>query len=68
MPEIVVVVAIVVEILAFLARMYMLPLTVKGFKPSLFLRDVILKCCIVVLLSAPIPMLFIYQKTSTHSS
>ena len=61
MPEIVVVVAIVVEILAFLARMYMLPLTVKGFKPSIFLRDVILKCCIVVLLSAPIPVLvYIY--------
>ena len=57
MPEIVVVVAIVVEILAFLARMYMLPLTVKGFKPRLFLRDVILKCSIVVLLAAPIPTL-----------
>ena len=61
MPEIVMVVAIVVQILAFLARMYMLPLTVKGFKPSIFLRDVILKCCIVVLLSAPIPVLvYIY--------
>ena len=60
-PEIVVVVAIVVEILAFIARMYMLPLTVKGFKPSLFLRDVILKCCIVALLAAPVPTLvYIY--------
>ena len=61
MPEIVVVVAIVVEILAFLARMYMIPLTIKEFKPRLFLRDVILKCCIVVLLAAPIPTLvYIY--------
>ena len=56
-PEIVVVVAIVVEILAFLARMYMIPLTIKEFQPSLFLRDVILKCCIVVLLAVPIPVL-----------
>lgn len=61
MPEIVVVVAIAVEIMSFLARMYMLPLTVKGFKPSLFLREVILKCCIVVLLATPIPTLvYIY--------
>lgn len=57
MPEIVVVVAIVLEILAFLARMYMIPLTIKEFQPRLFLQDVILKCCIVVLLSAPIPTL-----------
>lgn len=61
MPEIVVVVAIVVEILAFLARMYMIPFTIREFQPRLFLRDVILKCCIVVLLAAPIPTLvYIY--------
>ena len=59
MPEIVLVVAIVVEILAFLARMYMIPFTIKEFQPYLFLRDVILKCSIVVLLSAPIPV-FVY--------
>lgn len=60
-PEIVVVVAIVVEILAFLARMYMLPFTIKEFKPFLFIRDVILKCCMVVLLAVPIPVLvYIY--------
>jgi hypothetical protein len=47
-PEVVVVVAIVVEILAFLARMYMLPFTIMEFKPLLFIRDVILKCLIVV--------------------
>ena len=56
-PEIVVVVAIAVEILAFLARMYMIPLTIKEFQPRLFLRDVILKCCAVVLLTVPIPLL-----------
>jgi len=57
MPEIVVIVAIVVEILAFLARMYMIPYTIKEFQPRLFLRDVILKCSIVVLLAAPLPIL-----------
>ena len=57
MPEIVVVVAIVVEILAFLARMYMLPFTIKEFRPLLFMRDVILKCLAVIVLAAPIPIL-----------
>ena len=57
MPEIVVVVAVVVEIIAFLARMYMLPFTIKEFKPLLFMRDVILKCLAVILFAAPIPVL-----------
>lgn len=61
MPEIVVVVAIVVEILAFLARMYLLPFTIKEFKPLLFVRDVILKCIVVILFAVPIPALvYIY--------
>ena len=57
MPEIVVIVAIVLEILAFLARLYMIPLTIKEFQPRLFLRDVISKCSIFVLLAAPLPVL-----------
>ncbi len=57
MPEIVVVVAIIVEILAFLARMYMLPFTIKEFQPCLFLKDVILKCFIVFLLAIPLPVI-----------
>ena len=56
-PEIVMIVAIVVEILAFMARMYMLPLTIKEFEPRLFIRDVIVKCLVVVLFAAPIPAL-----------
>jgi O-antigen/teichoic acid export membrane protein len=56
-PEIVVVVSIVVEILAFLARMYMLPFTIKEFKPLLFLRDVIFKCFAVILFAVPVPAL-----------
>ena len=56
-PEIVVVIAIVVEILAFLARMYMLPFTIKEFRPFFFIRDVILKCLVVVVLAVPIPTL-----------
>ena len=57
MPEIVVVVAIVVEILAFLARMYMLPFTIREFRPLLFIRDVILKCLVVITLAVPVPVL-----------
>ena len=57
MPEIVVVVAIVVEILAFLVRMYMLPFTIKEFRPLLFIRDVVLKCFVVILFAVPIPAL-----------
>lgn len=56
-PEVVVVVAIVVEILAFFGRMYMLPFTIKEFKPLLFIRDVILKCLVVISLAIPIPAL-----------
>ena len=60
-PEIVVVVAIVIEILAFLARMYMLPFTLKGFRPLLFIRDVILKCLATIVLAVPVPALvYIY--------
>lgn len=67
-PEIVVFVSIVVEILAFIARMYMLPFTIKDFKPRLFLQDVILKCCIVVFLAAPIPTLvYIYLPENFHT-
>jgi hypothetical protein len=57
MPEIVVVVTIVVEILAFLARMYMLPFTIRDFRPLLFIRDVILKCLVVITLAVPVPAL-----------
>ena len=56
-PEIVVVVAIFVEILAFLARIYMLPFTIKEFRPLLFIRDVILKCLIVIVFAVPVPVL-----------
>ena len=68
MPEIVVVVAIVVEILAFLARMYMLPFTIKDFKPRLFVRDVILKCFVVIILAVPIPvLLYIYMPENFYT-
>ena len=67
-PEIVVVVAIVVEILAFLARMYMLPFTIKSFKPLLFIRDVILKCLVVIVFAVPIPVLiYIYMPENFYT-
>lgn len=56
-PEIVLEINIVIEILAFLARMYMLPFTIKEFKPILFMRDVILKCLVVIVLAVPVPAL-----------
>lgn len=68
MPEIVVIVAIVVEILAFLARMYMLPFTIKEFKPLLFIRDVIFKCLVVIVFAVPIPVLvYIYLPENFYS-
>lgn len=67
-PEIVVVVAIVLEVLAFMARMYMIPLTIKEFRPSIFLRSVILKCGIVVALAVPIPTLvYIYTPENFYT-
>ena len=67
-PEIVVIIAIIVEILAFTARMYMLPFTIKDFKPRLFLRDVILKCLVVVLFATPIPVLmYVYLPENLYT-
>lgn len=60
MPEIVFIIGVFFEMVLFSARMYMLPFTIKEFKPRLFLRDVILKCLVVVLLAVPIPVLLFF--------
>ena len=61
MPEIVFVISIIFEIVLLAARMYMLPFTIKEFKPSLFFRDVVLQCLAVIVLTIPIPALaYIY--------
>lgn len=51
-PQSVVIVAIVVEIMAFMARVYMLPKTIPSFNPLSFLWNIGLKCLMVACLAA----------------
>ena len=46
-PQCVVIVAIVVEVIAFMARVYMLPRTIPSFNPLTFLTNIGLKCLLV---------------------
>ena len=46
-PQSVVIVAIVVEVIAFMARVYMLPRTIPSFNPLTFLTNIGLKCLLV---------------------
>ena len=51
-PQSVVIVAIVVEVIAFLARVYMLPRTIPSFSPLSFLRNIGLKCLLMAGIAA----------------
>ena len=53
-PEIVVIVALFVEIIALFARIYMIPKTIPEFKPNDFLRLVCLKCLVVTVIIVPV--------------
>ena len=55
-PTSVEVIAIIVNLLALVARVYMLPLTVKHFNRSTFIRHVAFKCLIVALISSIMPV------------
>ena len=55
-PVIIVLVSLFVEILAILARMYMIPLTIPEFKPWYYIRDVLLNILFVSVLSSSIPV------------
>ena len=56
-PEIVVVVAIIVELIAFVARVCMITKTIPEFNPISYFREVGVTCFIVALLSVPIPLM-----------
>lgn len=56
--ESVFVVAIIVEILCLIARVIMVPLTIKEFNPLVFIKQVVFNCILVCSLSLPLPLLF----------
>ena len=60
-PVAVVIVAIIIELLAFCARVYMLPLTIKVFSTTDYLNNVFFNCFLVALVSAPFPVLMAYM-------
>ena len=53
----IVVVAIIVEFVSFLARIFMLPKTLLYFRPYNYLKNVGFKCLFVAICAAPIPIL-----------
>lgn len=55
-PLVVVFVSLFVEILAILARMYMIPFTIPEFKPSNYVRNVLLNLLIVSFLASLLPV------------
>ena len=59
-PVSVVVVAVVLEFVAVIARVFMLPKTIPEFKPWLFLKDVLLNCGLVTVLAIVAPILLAY--------
>ena len=54
-PEIVVIVAICVEAIAFLARIFMLPFTIPEFNTISYLCEVGIRCLLVCVIAYPIP-------------
>lgn len=59
--EIVIYVAILVEVLALVARMYMIPRTIDKFKPFLFVKNVIFNCLLVTLASLLMPSILFLE-------
>lgn len=50
-------IAILCEVLCLIARLYMIPQTIKGFNPNWYFKDVLLNCFFVVILSSVIPII-----------
>lgn len=67
-PVSVVVVAIVLEFVAVVARIFMLPMTIPYFKPWIFVKDVLLKCVVVTVLAIIVPVLLAYFFEDTFVS
>lgn len=59
-PVSVMFVALIVEFLTLLARLFMIPRYISSFKAFGYLKNVILNCAIVVLLSVSLPLLMLY--------
>ncbi len=55
--EIVFQIAILIEIIALLTRLFMLPQTIKEFNPNSFISSVVLNCLLVSICSIAIPLL-----------
>ena len=55
LPTSVVLVSIFVNIIALGARLIMLPYTLKGFKPSIFIKDVVIRCLMVSVIASIVP-------------
>ena len=58
-PASVLIVSVVLEIVAVFVRIFMVPQTMKEFSTTYFIKDVIVKCSVVSLLSIIIPLLLI---------
>ena len=54
-PASVVIVAIVIEIIALFARVYMIPQTIKEFQPLLFFKHVIFPCFSLFMVASSLP-------------
>ncbi len=50
-------VSIIMDVVLLLARLYMLPFTLKDFKPTDYFKKVVFKCLVITFLSAIIPFL-----------
>ena len=59
-PTSVVLVSIFVNILSLGARLYMLPQTLNGFKPILFVKDVVIKCMMVSVVASIVPLVLLW--------
>ena len=66
-PTSVFLVLIFVNILSLAARLFMLPQTLSGFKPMIFIKDVILPCLLVTVIATVFP-LFLYQILSNDAT
>lgn len=51
------VVAVVIEFIALFARLYMIPSTIREFKPYDYVKSVLLNCLIVTLVACPLPII-----------
>lgn len=60
-PSSVVIIAMVVELLASVVRLYMLPSTLVFFKPYKYIKDVFFNCLFVVIMALPIPLYVQYN-------